>query len=111
MRIIETNNYHEITAKKKFTYKGKSYDTNPFAVCNKSISKKDDPAKWERCVHHVKDNSKTAGIDIKPSHKGDFTSYCGGTVTEECIRKGLASDDPHVVQMANFARNARKWKN
>ena len=30
-------------------------------------------------------------IEIKPSHKGKFTEYCGGKVTNECISKGLGS--------------------
>jgi len=47
-------------------------------------------------------------INIKPSHKGRFTEYkkrTGKTTTE-----ALHSKDPHVRQMANFARNAKKWK-
>lgn len=54
-----------VTSKKRekvkaFEYEGKHYDTNPFAVCNKNISKKKNPDKWERCVRHVKDDS---GVD------------------------------------------------
>ena len=47
-------------AKKKgpFSYEGKDYDTNPFAVCYKNVDKKKDPEKYERCVHHVKDSSE-----------------------------------------------------
>lgn len=48
-------------------------------------------------------------IEIKESNKGKFTKYCGGKVTNECIKKGLGSVDPSVVKMANFARNSRKW--
>jgi len=43
--------------------------------------------------------------DIK---KGAFTDYCGGEVTADCIEKGLKSDDPHVVKMANLAKTFRK---
>lgn len=43
--------------------------------------------------------------DIK---KGAFTDYCGGEVTGDCIEKGLKSDDPHVVKMANLAKTFRK---
>lgn len=43
--------------------------------------------------------------DIK---KGAFTDYCGGEVTSDCIEKGLKSDDPHVVKMANLAKTFRK---
>jgi hypothetical protein len=48
------------------------------------------------------------GIHIKPSHVGRFTEYKKrtGKTTEEALH----SPDPHVRQMANFARNAAKWK-
>lgn len=43
------------------------------------------------------------GIHIKPSHVGRFTAYKKrtGKTTEEALH----SKDPHVRQMANFARN------
>jgi len=49
-----------------------------------------------------------SGIHIKPSHKGRFTAYKKrtGKTTEEALH----SKDPHVRQMANFAKNAKKWK-
>ena len=43
--------------------------------------------------------------DVK---KGAFTDYCGGEVTADCIEKGLKSDDPHIVKMANLAKTFRK---
>ena len=48
------------------------------------------------------------GIHIKPSHEGRFTEYKQrtGKTTEEALH----SPDPHVRQMANFARNASHWK-
>ncbi len=49
-----------------------------------------------------------SGIHIKPENKGKFTAYkkrTGKTTSE-----ALHSKDPHVRQMANFARNAKKWK-
>ena len=51
---------------------------------------------------------KKGGIYIKPSHRGRFTEYKKrtGKTTEEALH----SPDPHVRQMANFARNAAKWK-
>ena len=51
---------------------------------------------------------KDGGIHIKPSHVGRFTEYKKrtGKTTEEALH----SSDPHVRQMANFARNAAKWK-
>ena len=56
---------------------------------------------------------KKSNINIKPSRRGLFTEWCKrqgfGGVTEECIRRGLASDNPDIVKRANFARNARGW--
>jgi hypothetical protein len=51
---------------------------------------------------------KYGGIHIKKSHEGMFTAYKKrtGKTTEEALH----SPDPHVRQMANFARNAAKWK-
>jgi hypothetical protein len=49
-------------------------------------------------------------IHIKKKNKGKFTDYCGGKVTEECIRKGKNSSNPTTRKRANFAANARKWK-
>jgi hypothetical protein len=48
-----------------------------------------------------------SGIHIKPENKGKFTAYKKrtGKTTEEALH----SPDPHVRQMANFARNAKKW--
>lgn len=47
-------------------------------------------------------------IHIKPSHRGRFTAYKErtGKTTEEALH----SSDPHVRQMANFAKNAASWK-
>jgi hypothetical protein len=54
------------------------------------------------------DEFKKGGIHIKKSHEGRFTAYKKrtGKTTEEALH----SKDPHVRQMANFARNAAKWK-
>jgi hypothetical protein len=50
---------------------------------------------------------KEGGIHIKPSHRGMFTAYKQrtGKTTEEALH----SPDPHVRQMANFAKNSAKW--
>lgn len=48
-------------------------------------------------------------IHIKKSHKGLFTEYCGGKVTDECIQRGKNSSDPKIRKRATFAANARKW--
>lgn len=58
-------------------------------------------------VHLLK---KGSGIHIKKSHEGRFTEYCGGNVTEECIRRGKNSPDPKIRKQAIFAQNARKFK-
>jgi len=51
---------------------------------------------------------KYGGIHIKKSHEGRFTAYKKrtGKTTEEALH----SKDPHVRQMANFARNASHFK-
>ena len=51
---------------------------------------------------------KGGKIYIKPENRGKFTEYKQrtGKTTEEALH----SKDPHVRQMANFARNARHWK-
>lgn len=54
-------------------------------------------------------NYKKGGIHIKPENKGKFTDYCGGTVTDECIKRALSSKSKTLRKRANFARNARKW--
>jgi hypothetical protein len=48
-----------------------------------------------------------SGIHIKPENKGKFTAYKKrtGKTTEEALH----SKNPHVRQMANFARNAKEW--
>lgn len=46
-------------------------------------------------------------IHIKPSRRGSFTRWCGGKVTEECIRRGKNSNDPRIVRKAVFAQNFR----
>lgn len=51
-----------------------------------------------------------SGIKIKKSHKGLFTKYCHGKVTDECIRKAKASGNPTLVKRATFADNARHFK-
>lgn len=53
---------------------------------------------------------KGGKIHIKKSHRGRFTNYCGGKVTQECIRKGKNSSNPKIRKMATFADNSRKWK-
>ena len=51
---------------------------------------------------------RKGGIHIKPENRGKFTAYKKrtGKTTEEALH----SKDPHVRQMANFARNAAHFK-
>lgn len=49
------------------------------------------------------------GIHIKKKNRGKFTEYCGGKVTEECIRRGKNSSNPTTRKRATFAANARNW--
>lgn len=51
-----------------------------------------------------------SGIHIKKKNKGSFTRWCGGNVTEECIRRGKASSNPKIRKKATFADNARHFK-
>jgi len=52
--------------------------------------------------------SKGGTIHIKPENRGKFTAYKQrtGKTTEEALH----SPNAHVRQMANFAKNAAKWK-
>lgn len=49
-------------------------------------------------------------IQIKKKNRGKFTSYCGGNVTDECIRRGKNSPSALIRKRATFAANARKFK-
>lgn len=51
-----------------------------------------------------------SGIHIKKKNRGKFTEYCGGKVTDACIRRAKASGNSKLVKRATFAANARKWK-
>lgn len=53
---------------------------------------------------------KGKGIHIKKKNRGKFTEYCGGKVTDECIKRAKKSKNPALRKRATFADNARKWK-
>lgn len=53
--------------------------------------------------------SAKSGIKIKKKNEGKFTEYCGGSVTDECIRRAKNSGNPTLVKRATFAKNARGW--
>jgi hypothetical protein len=69
-------------------------------------------------INHAKESrlklipksKKGSKIYIKKENRGKFTDYCGGKVTNECIRRAKASGNPKLVKRATFAANARKWK-
>lgn len=52
---------------------------------------------------------KGSGIHIKKKNRGKFTEYCGGKVTDECIRRAKKSKNPKLRKRATFAANARAW--
>lgn len=51
-----------------------------------------------------------SGIHIKKKNRGSFTKWCGGNVTDECIRRGKNSPNPKIRKKATFADNARHFK-
>lgn len=53
---------------------------------------------------------KGGRIHIKKKNRGKFTEYCGGKVTQECIRKGKNSPNPLTRKRAAFAGASRTWK-
>lgn len=60
------------------------------------------------------DKKKKSGIHIKPERKGLFTEWCKKHGYEgpnaACEAEGLAAKSAGVRKMANFSRNAKKWK-
>lgn len=57
MKVLQTKIFSKL-AKSKYP-KSETEPYNPWAVCNKSTGgKKEDPDKFERCVHHLKDQNK-----------------------------------------------------
>lgn len=53
-----------------------------------------------------------SGIHIKPSHEGRFTEWAhrhGFSSPSAAIGAGLKSPDPHVREMANFAKVSKTW--
>lgn len=54
-------------------------------------------------------------IEIDPKNKGKFTDWCKDKgydgVTNVCIEEGLASRAAKTRARAQFAENAKKWKN
>lgn len=78
---------------------------NEFITKNKIV---EDPER-------VMNNMAKSGIEIKPENEGKFTAWAKerGMSVAEAANKVMANTDeysPGVVKMANFAKNARKFK-
>jgi len=57
VRVVVTQSFLKLS-KSKYP-KSETEPYSPWAVCNKSIvEKKEDPDKFERCVHHLKEKNK-----------------------------------------------------
>ena len=76
--------------------------------CNKQYGLLDDYSQYDLndLISFLKNGSK---IHIKKKNRGKFTEYCGGKVTDECIRRAKTSGNPTLVKRATFAANVRKW--
>ena len=129
MKNILTGSFHKL-AKSKYP-KSETEPYNPWAVCNKSTGgKKEDPDKFERCVHHLKDqnesdNKKAETDDLKSAGKGNILGRPSryrvdeydpkkideekereyDTLWEEALRKVKRKDREPVM---SFVVNARK---
>lgn len=64
----------------------------------------------EKLTNYLEERAKMH-LDIK---KGAFHRWLGKDedepITTSDIKKGLESGEPHIVKMANFAKNVKKWK-
>lgn len=74
---------------------------------NLSLGNIIEASNYDSYIIRCKNGSK---IHIKKKNRGKFTQYCGGNVTDECIRKGKNSSSAIIRKRATFAANARKWK-
>lgn len=74
---------------------------------NASLNQIIDTSNYDSYIIRCKNGSK---IHIKKKNRGKFTQYCGGNVTEECIRRGKNSSSAIIRRRATFADNSRKWK-
>lgn len=60
--------------------------------------------KEEKFIQKAQKDIKKRGTE------GSFREYCGGSVTKECIEKGLRSKNPSIVKKANYAKNIKGYK-
>jgi len=75
-------------------------------LANKALENDDERYSGSTYMYY----KKGGGIHIKKKNRGKFTEYCGGKVTDACIRKAKSSGNPTLVKRATFAANARNWK-
>lgn len=67
-------------------------------------------------VYHVREAKEKKFIQkaVKKMDKkgttGSFKEYCGGEVTQSCIKKAMKSGDPDLVKKANFAKNIKAYR-
>ena len=73
---------------------------------NSSLDQIIDVSNYDSYIIRCKNGSK---IHIKKKNRGKFTQYCGGNVTDECIRKGKNSSSATIRKRATFADNSRKF--
>lgn len=62
---------------------------------------------YDSYIIRCKNGSK---IHIKKKNRGKFTKYCGGNVTDECIKRGKNSPSATIRKRAVFSENSKKWK-
>lgn len=92
--------------------KPEEVNANPELLArNESIAEQEEQAAQQDPMMGMAES----GIEIKPENKGKFTAWAKkrGMTVKEAYRKVLANKDkypPSIVKMANFARNASKWK-
>jgi hypothetical protein len=101
MRIIVSEEFSKLS-KSKYP-KSETEPTNPWAVCTDRVGR-DDEDKYERCVHHIKDQNRKENKSKKSSDLGDMKpSEIGGiygpAVEEEDDRAGF-----HVKQKGRAHR-------
>ena len=56
MKILKTAAYNKLAKKKH-------WNPNPWAACHSNLDKDEYPAKFEKCVHDVKDNQKKSQFE------------------------------------------------
>lgn len=78
-----------------------------FYTNSQSLGQIIESSNYDSYIIRCKNGSK---IHIKKKNRGKFTEYCGGTVTDKCIKKGKRSSSSTIRKRAIFAENSKKWK-